>query len=114
MTITEYILEFLKITTPLFYSSSLNPAGEKDELILNLCRKTNASHYISGPLGRNYLREDIFHKRNITIGYNNYQHHLYPQLGKKQFEPYMSVLDLIFNCGSESYEILMKDQEKIF
>jgi len=105
-----YILSELNITTPLVFSSAMGSKAKKDELVLDLCRRANASTYISGPLGRDYLREEIFARESIKVVYHDYNHPEYPQLGQGSFDPYMSILDLLFNCGPGSYEVLAGEQ----
>ena len=109
---TSYLLMALGITTPVRRSSEMEPRGHKDELVLDLCCKLGASHYLSGALGRNYLREEIFTAANIRVSYQNYRHPEYSQL-YSGFEPDMAVIDLLFNHGPESLTILTKDQEKL-
>ena len=104
---TVYLLASLGVRTPLRKSSEMDPVGHKDELILDLCRKTGATQYLSGPLGRNYLRESIFGDADIAVGYQDYRHPEYRQL-HPGFEPSMSVVDLLFNHGPESLGIIMK------
>lgn len=110
--LTNYLLDAFGIKTPLLFSSEMKVEGKKDELILNLCRAVEAKIYISGPLGRNYLREDLFQEAGIKVVYHNYNHPTYPQV-YPGFEPYMSAIDLLFNCGPNSLEVLTKDQELI-
>jgi hypothetical protein len=110
--ITRYLLDTLGIKTPLLFSSEMKIEGEKDELILNLCRAVGATVYISGPLGRNYLREELFRAAGIRILYHGYKHPTYPQT-YSGFEAYMAVIDLLFNCGPKSLKIIVQDQEKI-
>jgi len=111
--LTSYLLKSLGITTPLVYSSDMNITGVKDELILELSQKVNADTYFSGILGNKYLREELFEEAGIEIFYQNYHHPIYPQCQGKKFEPYMSIVDLLFNCGSDSLEIIMSGEEKI-
>ena len=107
--VTNNILNTLNIQTRLLYSSQMGPAGKKDELVLNLCKEVGATTYISGPLGRGYLDEERFKKDRIRLLYHDYVHPSYRQVFPG-FEPYMSVIDLLFNCGSESLGIINKDQ----
>jgi hypothetical protein len=109
---TDYLLRAFDIKTSLLFSSGINVEGKKDELILNLCRAVGATHYLSGPLGRNYLRELLFEEASIKVSYQDYRHPTYRQV-YPGFEPYMSAVDLLFNCGPSSLEIMMKDQELI-
>jgi hypothetical protein len=90
----------------------MKAAGKKDELVLNLCRELGATVYLSGPLGRNYLREELFGEHNIAVRYDDYHHPAYSQ-AYPGFEPFMAAIDLLFNAGPASREILLKDQERI-
>ena len=111
--ITLYLLDAFGIKTPLMYSSQMAPEGAKDELVLNLCKKVGASTYLSGALGRNYLREELFTRGQIAVLYQNYQHPCYSQRYGSAFEPYMAAIDLLFNHGPASYDILMRGQQSI-
>jgi hypothetical protein len=102
----EQQLRDLGIDTPLRYSSEMAVAGTKSELVLNLCREVKADIYLSGALGRNYLDEASFKQAGIAVRYQDYAHPAYPQC-QPGFEPFMGVLDLIFNHGPVSREILL-------
>jgi WbqC-like protein family len=102
---TAYLLEEFKIDTPLKWSSSMNPNGNKDDLILNLCQSLGATTYLSGPFGRNYLDEGKFQDAGIDVIYQDYKHPKYPQVFTP-FEPYLSALDLLLNCGPGSRDVL--------
>lgn len=110
--ITAYLLDAFGIGTKLYFGSQMKASGKKDELVLNLCRELGATAYLSGPLGRNYLREELFGQHNIAVRYDDYRHPTYPQV-HPGFEPYMAAIDLLFNAGPASREILLKDQERI-
>ena len=111
-TITSYLLQAFDIHTPIRVSSQMNAIGKKDELVLNLCQEMGATVYFSGPLGRNYLREGLFAEHDITVRYDDYHHPTYQQV-YSGFETYMSALDLLFNAGPRSREILMTNQEQV-
>jgi hypothetical protein len=64
-------------------------------------------------LGRNYLREELFTRGQIAVVYQNYQHPCYSQRYGPAFEPYMAAIDLLFNHGPASYDILMRGQQSI-
>ncbi|HSI87152.1 MAG: WbqC family protein [Candidatus Methylacidiphilales bacterium] len=104
----EYLSRF-RIETPLVYSSQMKAEGAKDELVLNLCLEAGATTYLSGPLGRNYLKEEKFRDAGIKVVYDDFRHPTYPQ-AYAGFEAGMACLDLLANCGEESRDILMKDQ----
>lgn len=100
-------LDDLGITTPLRRSSEMAIEGAKSDLVLNLCRATGATTYLSGALGRDYLDEASFRDAGIAVQYQNYQHPVYTQAWPG-FEPYMCVLDLLFLHGPESRDILLQ------
>jgi hypothetical protein len=110
--ITNYLLRQLDIKTEMIRSSEMNPTKRKDDLILELCRKAGATIYVSGPFGRDYLQEEKFRENGIKIIYHEYIHPTYPQT-YPGFEPYMSVIDLMFNCGPESLSILKHKQKQL-
>lgn len=111
--ITGYLLEAFGIRTPLRYSAQMPVSGRKDELVLELCRQVGAKTYLSGALGRNYLREELFRAAGIAVKYQDYHHPTYPQARGGAFQPYMAAIDLLFNCGPESLGILLHDQEPV-
>lgn len=68
--------------------------------ILEIARHFEASVYLTGHGGRNYLDHQAFERAGIQVQYMNYQIGPYPQL-HGEFTPYVSALDLIANCGTD-------------
>jgi WbqC-like protein family len=110
--VTTHLVQAFGIKTRIYFSSQMNAAGKKDELVLNLCRELGANVYLSGPLGRNYLREPLFQNARITVRYDDYQHPAYSQ-AYPGFEPYMAAVDLLLNAGPKSLNTIMKGQEQV-
>lgn len=105
----KWLLSTLGINTKVVLSSMMKDrSGAKSGLILNICKSFKADAYISGTLGKGYLDEESFREAGIKIVYQQYRHPQYSQLWGK-FEPGMSIIDLLFNCGEESLDIVMKD-----
>ncbi len=102
---TTYLLKSLCIETPLYYSSEMNVNGQKSDLILNYCKAVSATTYLSGPFGRDYLDATSFNEAGIEIKYHEYSHPEYVQ-NHGEFMPYISIVDLIFNHGPDSLNIL--------
>ena len=99
------LLKILSINTPVRMASALNVEGRKEELILNTCNLVQATEYLSGPDGRNYLNPELWAEHQMKVEFHDYVHPQYPQL-YGDFLPYMSIIDLLFNCGPESLTIL--------
>ena len=106
-TSTAYLSEELRILTPIIRSSQMMINGLKEDLVLNLCREVGATTYISGPFGRDYLDLERWKAANIQVLFHDYHPPIYAQVFPG-FEPGLSVIDLLFNCGSQSREILME------
>lgn len=104
--ILELCLTQLGIAIPILKASDHAFRGAKSDLVLDMCVELGASDYIFGAQGRNYADEAEFLRRGVTPHFQDYQHPVYPQL-HGAFEPFMSVIDLLFNAGPRSLEILM-------
>ena len=109
---TDYLTGALGIGTEIRYGSAMAPAAAKEDLVIELCRKVHAKTYISGPLGRNYLHPQRFRDAGIDLLFHDYPPPHYRQ-SFPGFEPYMSVIDLLFNCGPESLAILKSADESL-
>ncbi len=101
----NYLLEVLKIDTPIMMASSMGVLGKKDELILNICQEVGADEYLSGPDGRNYMNLELWERNKIKVQFHDYRHPEYPQL-HRDFLPFLSAVDLLFNCGPDSLDII--------
>jgi hypothetical protein len=110
---TRLLLDAFGIRTRLMRSSEMDPQGAKDTLVLDLCRKAGATTYLSGALGREYLREELFDEAGIRVVYQDYQHPVYTQAHSGAFEPFMAAVDLLFNHGPEGLAILMRGQRPL-
>lgn len=63
----KWCRERLNITTPMILSSSLEAAGSKTDLILDICKKMGAVEYISGMSGKDYLDVEKFDDLGIKL-----------------------------------------------
>jgi hypothetical protein len=102
----EAIREKLGISTKLLWSSELNPSGNRNERLINICRKLGATEYISGPAARDYLDTGLFKKHTISVKWMDYSG--YPQYTQLhgQFEHGVTVLDLILNEGPDATDFM--------
>lgn len=101
----RYFLRALGIQVPIVQASDHDFKGGKSALVLDMCRKLNASTYIFGGEGKNYADVAAFKAAGIEPRFQEYVHPTYPQLWG-EFAPRMSVLDLVMNCGPTSLSIL--------
>lgn len=106
MDIIGYLLNVLRIDTPVVLASSLAPQGVGSALLLNICRKVGARTYLAGLLGHTYLDESLFRQSDITVRHHAFSHPVYPQHGREGFISHLSVIDLLFNCGKRSLGVI--------
>lgn len=76
----NYCRDALKINTPIIMSSELEISGNASARLAKICSLLNASEYISGEGGKNYLEENLFDckvsyfKPDIPNYYTTLQH----------------------------------------
>lgn len=100
LTLIKFFMDTFEIKTNIILCSTINIKTQKTQRLIDICQKTNALTYLSGN-GAEYLDKNSFPKNNINLEINQFTHPVYPQL-YGDFLPYMSSLDLLFNCGPES------------
>lgn len=81
--------------------SEIGIAGDKNELIVNLCRYFNADTFMFGPIGFDWANPPYLRDHGITATFLFYDFPVYPQRGKEKFIPNLSIIDMLFNIGIE-------------
>ena len=104
----KWFLDELGIKVNFLNANDFKFQGEKSSLILNMCKELNASTYIFGMLGKDYADVQEFEKNNIGLIFQNYNHPKYSQL-YSEFVSHLSVIDLLFNHGPKSLEIILSN-----
>ena len=106
--IITWVCRELSIKTTFIKASTLSVTGQKENLLVDICKDRNASHYISPPGSKTYLNDgDAFNSAGIVLKYYSYKHPCYKQL-HGNFEPHMCIIDLMFNEGPASANIVKK------
>jgi hypothetical protein len=108
--ILVYTLDALDIDTKIVKASNYSFGGVKSELVLDMCIQLNADTYIFGEQGKNYADANSFNDKGISLYFQSYNHPIYNQTNG-EFLPYMSVLDLLFNEGEKSRNILLSSND---
>jgi len=99
-------LDALGLSLPIWVASNFEFEGKKSDLVLDMCVKLGAKDYVFGALGQDYADQESFLEKDVTPHFQSYTHPIYPQL-YGEFEPYMSIIDLLFNVGPDSLSTLM-------
>lgn len=94
--------EALGMTTTFADSRRYSAAGSKQDRLLDILAKCCATTYVSGPAARDYIDEASFTATGIDLIWKDYTGYPeYPQLSPP-FEHGVSILDLLFNVGSDA------------
>lgn len=110
LVITNWLMSKLSLSKEMHRSSDLDISGEKNDKLLQLCKKFNAQHYISGNAAADYLDIELFKQNSITVEFQNYTHPVYNQQ-HGEFLPFLSTLDLLFNHGPDSMAVIRSTQK---
>ena len=89
----------------LFSSGQLSSLGAS-ELLVELCKSNNATTYLAGPSGKDYLNEDLFVSDNISVDYHQFTA---PTYDMDVFSPGLSTSDLIMRFGPRAAEIIQSE-----
>jgi WbqC-like protein len=88
LSMTREICERLEIGTPIYSSGAFGAQGTKSQRLVNLCKRLNATRYLSGPSARDYLDEEAFKKEGIEVRWMQYSGW-----------PKLSIVDWVYNHG---------------
>lgn len=75
------------IRTPYAYASELGVSGESSKLLLDICKHFDATTYLSGPSGKDYLDTELFRSNGVGVDFHEFPH----------IEEQMSAIDFIMN-----------------
>lgn len=104
--VVKRLAGILGISTPLHVASELTAFPEDpDERLIAITKHFGADTYLAGAGGRDYMDLDRYGKNGVKVIFQEYHHPVYEQRFG-DFEPFLSVLDLLFNHGPESLRIL--------
>lgn len=108
ITLIKLIKDLMGINTMLILSSEMTIEARGAEKIISIVRELKADKYITGEGegSKRYIVEEEFKKSNIELIYQRFEHPTYHQLWG-EFVPNLSIIDLLFNEGEKSLEILM-------
>jgi len=102
----DWFRDVLGIKAPMIRSSSLVLQGTKSDLNLDICRQLKASAYLSGPSGKDYLDKQSFMDAGIQLLFHRFSPPVYPA---QHFQPGLSMLDVMMNCGPGSRAVIGLD-----
>lgn len=111
--LVKEISKLLGIERKIVLASQLRSQGKGTGLLVEICKELGADTYLSGPAKREgkegYMEFERFKEAKIELQFHEFSHPEYNQQYMDQgFVSYMSILDLLFNEGPSSIEIIQK------
>jgi len=105
--IIRYLLKTFDINVEIITASSLDIDQDLQhtEMIMAVLDKLGAKTYLSGPSGRNYMELEKIQVNKDTLKFFRFDHPIYKQR-YPGFEQNMSAIDLLFNMGPQSKQII--------
>jgi len=100
------LCSYLEIKCNCISQSKLQTEHSSTELLIEITKKVGADTYLCGGGAGGYQQDDLFQKEGIQLEYQEFEHPIYPQLGK-EFHPGMSIIDVLFNCGIDGTRSLI-------
>ncbi len=102
-------MDFLKdgfgIKTPVKFSSEFKVEEASSARLARLCAAAGAGEYLSGAGAKAYLDPGVFSYAGVKLFWQEFEPREYPQ-AFPGFEPDLSALDLLLNCGPRSVDWL--------
>jgi hypothetical protein len=107
--IIEKICNYVGITSERKRLSELLPDfGQKTGLIIDIGKAVNGTAYLCGDGGgTEYTEEQLLAENNIALTQTKFHHPTYKQLWAEPFVSHLSMLDLLFNEGKESLNVML-------
>lgn len=107
------ICSILKIESEFYYSSDFTDETKSDssrtKRVTELLDWIGANEYLSAFGSFDYMKEDMFDYKKYPVVFQNYIPKSYLQIHSKEFIPYLSILDALFNIGAKETLALIKN-----
>jgi hypothetical protein len=100
------IADYLAIRVEYLRSSQLDVAGQKTDLLVDICRTIGATMYLAGSGGKAYQEDAKFEQAGIAPRYSSFAGQPYPQMFG-EFASNLSVVDALMNCGCPGTRALL-------
>jgi hypothetical protein len=106
----QFFIKELDIKTNFIKLSDLGIESKKQDLIIDLCKERRYNSFLFGSQGKEYVEKDKFDNEKIETYFQSYKHPIYRQQWG-EFIPYLSIVDLLFNEGSEKSIQLIRGEK---
>lgn len=106
LALVELSMQQIGIECRLLFSHDLTLGDlRSNERVIAICERVGAETWLANSACRNYVVPELYERAGLQVVYQDYVHPTYRQ----QYEPFvshLSIVDLLFNCGPRSLEII--------
>lgn len=103
--LVDVVCRWLGLERRIERASRLGVEGGQSERLLRLCQHFEATRYLSGDSAKDYLDLALFEGAGVKVDWQSFRHPTYSQL-HGEFVPYLSIVDLVFNMGPRSLDVV--------
>lgn len=106
--VIDFMRQWLGVKTQTVRSSELALRSDvgKTERLVAICKRFNATSYLSGPSAKDYLDVLQFADAGVSVEWHAYWTPPYQQTGAGPFVPNLSALDAILNLGTDARRLI--------
>jgi hypothetical protein len=97
----------LNISEKFILQSDLKVDGDSNELLINLTKAAGCNTYLCGMGASGYQNDDLFAKKSLQLIFQDFNHPIYNQANSNGFIKGLSILDCLFNIGTDQTSILL-------
>jgi hypothetical protein len=94
--------------TEIVLASALEIDAEATERLVRIVQEVGGGAYLTGGGAEGYQEDESFREAGIEVSYQDFRHPQYPQ-GQDEFEPGLSIIDALMNCGFDRTAALLKE-----
>jgi hypothetical protein len=108
----EWLVEVLRIRVKILRSSEYSSDSRSNERLIDLTKSVGGKVYLSGDGADDYLLKEKFENNGIEIQKMGFEHPVYKQAHSSEFVPGLSIIDALFNIGSEATRDLLANSRQ--
>ena len=108
LTLIQHVLAYLQIDTPVIQQSQIGAVGKGPALLIDICHRMGASHFMAQMPARRFLNITKFQQAGIRLEFMQFPRPVYPQLWGN-FISNLSIWDLLFNCGPRAAPLIFAE-----
>jgi WbqC-like protein family len=83
----------------LLSSAAIPTQSSSTQRLIDITRAVGGTHYLAGGGAAGYQDDDLFSRSGLELVRQGFAHPRYPQAGRTQFTPGLSIIDVLMHCG---------------